>query len=232
MLKTNQHTSDIVQHANELLTLLQSKHEFLDKIRYRLSHLTYDTNDTCTLLDELDTTKRDLERQQEHCQQLQATVSEIQLASRAADEERQQQADLHQAVQAKLDELQEENTRLATVIAKQTQDLRHGEQLRQSILILEKKLDQKQTRVNELSMKVIEKEDIIETKVKECQKHRLELRELETKYYTLGKQLEGQIIEMTKEIEKLNVEKEMLKFDLESIRLHQHSVSFRDMFEL
>jgi len=73
-------------------------------------------------------------------------------------------------------------------------------------------------------MKIIEKEDIIETKVKECQKHRLELRELETKYYTLGKQLEEQIIGMTKEIEKLNVEKEMLKFDLESLRLNQQNV--------
>jgi hypothetical protein len=118
-------------------------------------------------------------------------------------------------------DLQQENTRLSTLNTKQFQDLRHVEQLRQSIITFEKKLDQKQTRVNELSMKIIEKEDIIETKVKECQKHRLELRELETKYYTLGKQLEGQIISMTKEIEKLNVEKEMLKLDLESLRLNQ-----------
>jgi hypothetical protein len=79
-------------------------------------------------------------------------------------------------------------------------------------------------------MKIIEKEDIIETKVKECQKHRLELRELETKYYTLGKQLEEQILAMTKEIEKLNVEKEMLKFDLESLRLNQQNVSFINKF--
>jgi chromosome segregation ATPase len=101
------------------------------------------------------------------------------------------------------------------------------EQLRQSIITFEKKLDQKQTRVNELSMKIIEKEDIIETKVRECQKHRLELREIESKYYTLGKQLEEQIIGMTKEIEKLNVEKEMLKFDLESLRLNQQNVRFQ-----
>ena len=97
------------------------------------------------------------------------------------------------------------------------------DQLRQSIVTFEKKLDQKQTRVNELSMKIIEKEDIIETKVKECQKHRLELRELETKYYTLGKQLEEQISSMGKEMEKLNCEKEMLKFDLESLRLSQQN---------
>jgi len=76
-------------------------------------------------------------------------------------------------------------------------------------------------------MKIIEKEDIIETKVKECQKHRLELRELEEKYYTLGKQLEEQIIAMTKEMEKLNVEKEMLRFDLESLRLNQQNVSLK-----
>ena len=123
-------------------------------------------------------------------------------------------------------EFQQENTRLSAINARQSQDLRHVEQLRQSIIIFEKKLDQKQTRVNELSMKIIEKEDIIETKVKECQKHRMELREIESKYYTLGKQLEEQIIGMTKEMEKLNVEKEMLKFDLESLRLNQQNVRF------
>lgn len=74
-------------------------------------------------------------------------------------------------------------------------------------------------------MKIIEKEDIIETKVKECQKHRLELRELETKYYTLGKQLEDQINSMSKEIEKLNIEKETLKSDLESLRFNQQNVN-------
>jgi TolA-binding protein len=81
-------------------------------------------------------------------------------------------------------------------------------------------------------MKIIEKEDIIETKVKECQKHRLELREIESKYYALGKQLEEQIVAMTKEIDKLNVEKEMLRFDLESIRLSQQNVSYSAIVEL
>lgn len=122
-------------------------------------------------------------------------------------------------------ELQKENTRLAALNAKQAQDARHVEQLRQSIVTFEKKLDQKQTRVNELSMKIIEKEDIIETKVKECQKHRMELRELEEKYYTLGKQLEEQITSMAKEMDKLNMEKEMLRYDLETLRLNQQSVS-------
>ena len=122
-------------------------------------------------------------------------------------------------------ELQQENTRLSSLNAKQCQDLKHLEQLRQSILTFEKKLDQKQTRVNELSMKIIEKEDLLENKVKECQRHRLELRELEGKYYNLGKQLEEQIISMSKEMDKLKVEKEMLRFDLESIRLTQQNVS-------
>lgn len=154
------------------------------------------------------------------------------MASKSLEEQNQNQIKLTQTLEKNLEqqksvnnELQQENTRLSTLNAKHLQDLRHVDQLRQSIVIFEKKLDQKQTRVNELSMKIIEKEDIIETKVKECQKHRLELRELETKYYTLGKQLEEQIIGMTKEMEKLNVEKEMLKFDLESVRLSQQNVS-------
>jgi len=218
-----------LQQANEFLTLLQTKHEILDKIRYRLTNLTYDASDTCTLLEELDTTKHELEEKQKLCQQLQITIDNLQLSSKYI----QEQIIINQTLEKNLDEqkiinneLQKENTRLSTLNTKQSQDLRHVEQLRQSIITFEKKLDQKQTRVNELSMKIIEKEDIIETKVKECQKHRLELRELETKYYTLGKQLEEQIIGMTKEIEKLNVEKEMLKFDLESVRLHQQNVIF------
>ena len=151
------------------------------------------------------------------------------------EEQLQTQININQTLEKNLEQqkltnsdLQKENTHLSSLNAKQLQDLRHIEQLRQSIITFEKKLDQKQTRVNELSMKIIEKEDIIETKVKECQKHRLELRELETKYYSLGKQLEEQISAMSKEIEKLNVEKEILKFDLESLRLSQQNVSYQN----
>ena len=193
--------------------------------------MTYDSNETCTLLDELDTTKHELETKHHLCENLQSKVDLIQ-------EQLQNQILSNQTLDKSMAELnlmnknlQEENQRLSILNNKQTQDLRHGEQLRQSIVIFEKKLDQKQTKVNELSMKIIEKEDIIETKVKECQKHRLELRELETKYYTLGKQLEEQILSMTKEMEKLNVEKEMLKFDLESLRLSQQHVSSHHLTE-
>ncbi|CAF1059346.1 unnamed protein product [Rotaria sordida] len=229
IIKTNQQTSEIFQQANEFLTLLQNKHEILDKIRYRLTNLTYDASDTCTLLEELDTTKHELEEKQQQCQQLQTTIDNLQISSKNFEEDIQNHLKINQTLEKNLEkqksinnELQKDNTRLSTLNAKQLQDLRHIEQLRQSIITFEKKLDQKQTRVNELSMKIIEKEDIIETKVKECQKHRLELRELESKYYTLGKQLEEQIIAMSKEMEKLNIEKEMLKFDLESVRLNQH----------
>ncbi|CAF4039112.1 unnamed protein product [Rotaria magnacalcarata] len=159
---------------------------------------------------------------------LQKSFDNLQISSKKSEEQLQSQLNKNQTLEKNFEqqksvnnELQQENTRLSSLNAKQLHDLKHLEQLRQSILTFEKKLDQKQTRVNELSMKIIEKEDIIETKVKECQKHRLELRELETKYYTLGKQLEEQILAMTKEMEKLNVEKEMLRFDLESIRLNQ-----------
>ena len=214
-----------MQHANEFFTLLKDKQEILDKIRYRLTNLTYDASDTCTLLEELDTSKNDLEEKDRRCRQLETSSKELreQLENQKSinqtlDKSIQQQKNINQ-------ELHEENHRLTTINTKQLQDLRHVEQLRQSIVIFEKKLDQKQSRVNELSMKIIEKEDIIETKVKECQKHRLELRELETKYYTLGKQLEEQINAMSKEIEKLNVEKETLKFDLESLRINQQNVS-------
>lgn len=167
------------------------------------------------------------------CNRLQKSLDNFQLIIKKSDEEIQNQSNKYQILEKTYEqqrvinnELQQENTRLSTLNAKQLQDLKHLEQLRQSILTFEKKLDQKQTRVNELSMKIIEKEDIIETKVKECQKHRLELRELETKYYTLGKQLEEEILGMTKEIEKLNIEKEMLRCDLESIRLNKHLVSY------
>ncbi|CAF3784029.1 unnamed protein product [Adineta steineri] len=228
--KTNQETTEINQQANEFLTLLQNKHEILDKIRYRLTNLTYDANDTCTLLEELDLTKRDLEDTQQICHQLQTTIDNIQLSSKKLEEQLQNQLITNQTLEKTFEqqkiinnELQKENQRLAVLNTKQLQDSRHVEQLRQSIVTFEKKLDQKQTRVNELSMKIIEKEDIIETKVKECQKHRLELRELEDKYYTLGKQLEEQIHAMSKEIEKLNIEKEMLRFDMENLRVNQHS---------
>lgn len=224
MIKATQQTTGIIQQASEFFSLLQTKQELLDKIRYRLTNLTYDASDTCTLLEELDTIKHDLEEKTVHCQQLENSSKELRQQfdhqkhiNQTLDKSIHQQKNINQ-------ELQEENNRLTTINTKQLQDLRHVEQLRQSIVVLEKKLDQKQTRVNELSMKIIEKEDIIETKVKECQKHRLELRELESKYYTLGKQLEDQIHAMTKEIEKLNVEKEMLKFDLESLRLNQQNV--------
>ncbi|CAF4125188.1 unnamed protein product [Rotaria socialis] len=230
LAKTNQQTSEIFQQANEFLTLLQNKNETLNKIRYRLTNLTYDAVDTCTLLEELDTRKHDLEDTKQLCNQLQTTIDNLHISSKTLEEKLQEHTKTNQTLEKNLEkqkkingDLQQENTRLSTLNAKQLQDLRHIEQLRQSIITFEKKLDQKQTRVNELSMKIIEKEDIIETKVKECQKHRLELRELETKYYTLGKQLEEQIMAMTKEMEKLNVEKEMLKFDLESLRLNQQN---------
>jgi len=177
--------------------------------------------------------KKNFEEKQQMCNRLQKTIDNLQNSSKKSEEQLQIQLNKNQILEKTFEqqkqvnnELQQENTRLSILNAKQLQELKHLEQLRQSILTFEKKLDQKQTRVNELSMKIIEKEDIIETKVKECQKHRLELRELETKYYTLGKQLEEQIISMTKEIEKLNVEKEMLRFDLESIRLNQQNVSY------
>ncbi|CAF3187019.1 unnamed protein product [Rotaria sp. Silwood2] len=226
--KTMEQTSEIIQQANELFTLVQNKEDILEKIRYRLINLTYETNDTSSLLEEFDKIKTSFDEKQQNFNQLQKSFDNLQNSSKKLEEQLQIQINKNQTFEKTYEqqnlinnELQQENTRLSTLNAKQLQDLKHLEQLRQSILTFEKKLDQKQTRVNELSMKIIEKEDIIETKVKECQKHRLELRELETKYYTLGKQLEEQIIAMTKEIEKLNVEKEMLKFDLESIRLNQ-----------
>ncbi len=226
----------IIQQANELLTLLQNKHDILDKIRHRLTNLTYDTNDTCTLLEELETMKMNFDEKQQMYNRLQKSMDNLQLSSKKSEEQVQIQLNKNQTLEKIIEhqktvnnELQQENTRLSTLNAKQLQDLKHLEQLRQSILTFEKKLDQKQTRVNELSMKIIEKEDIIETKVKECQKHRLELRELETKYYTLGKQLEEQIVTMSKEMEKLNIEKEMLRFDLESLRLTQQNVSPESM---
>ncbi|CAF1664164.1 unnamed protein product, partial [Adineta ricciae] len=228
--KSNQQTSTIVHQANEFLSLIQNKQEVLDKIRYRLTNLTYDASDTCTLLEELDNTKRELEDTQQICHQLQTTIDNIQLSSKKVEEQLKAQITTTQTLEKNLEqqktannELQKENTRLVALNAKQAQDTRHVEQLRQSIVTFEKKLDQKQTRVNELSMKIIEKEDIIETKVKECQKHRMELRELEEKYYTLGKQLEEQITSMAKEMDKLNMEKEMLRYDLETLRLNQQS---------
>ena len=177
--------------------------------------------------------KKNFDDKQQMCNRLQKSFDNLQQSSKKSDEQYQSHLNKIQTLEKTLEhqktvnnELQQENTRLSTLNAKQMQDLKHLEQLRQSILTFEKKLDQKQTRVNELSMKIIEKEDIIETKVKECQKHRMELRELEAKYYTLGKQLEEQITAMSKEMEKLNIEKEMLRFDLESIRLTQQTVSF------
>ncbi|CAF3201788.1 unnamed protein product, partial [Rotaria sp. Silwood2] len=236
--KTMEQTSEIIQQANELFTLVQNKEDILEKIRYRLINLTYETNDTSSLLEEFDKIKTSFDEKQQNFNQLQKSFDNLQNSSKKLEEQLQIQINKNQTFEKTYEqqnlinnELQQENTRLSTLNAKQLQDLKHLEQLRQSILTFEKKLDQKQTRVNELSMKIIEKEDIIETKVKECQKHRLELRELETKYYTLGKQLEEQIIAMTKEIEKLNVEKEMLKFDLESIRLNQKNVSSNQIFQ-
>lgn len=180
---------------------MQSKQTLLEQIR---QHLTFDTNDTCTLLEELETMKKNFDEQSMKNGNLEKLFEQQKMMNH---------------------ELQQENTRLSSLNARQSQDLKHLEQLRQSILTFEKKLDQKQTRVNELSMKIIEKEDLLEAKMKECQKHRVELRELESKYYTLGKQLEEEIITMTKEMDKLKVEKEMLRFDLESIRLTQLNVS-------
>ena len=206
------------KQVEEFLQVFNSQQDLLEKIRQRLINLTSENNETSNLIEELDE-KRKLSE-------------EFRLKFKDYEEKYQNQLSINEKLEKIIEEektknqqLTEENVRLANLTNKQSQDLRHLEQLRQSIVIFEKKLDQKQTRVNELSMKIIEKEDIIETKVKECQKHRLELRELETKYYNLGKQLEDQIIGMSKEIEKLNVEKEMLKFDLESVRLSQQTVS-------
>lgn len=192
---------NIVRQATEFLSQLQSKQTLLEQIR---QHLNFDTNDTCVLLEELETMKKNFDDQSMKTNNVEKLLEQQKLINQ---------------------ELQQENTRLSSLNARQNQDLKHLEQLKQSILTFEKKLDQKQTRVNELSMKIIEKEDLLEVKVRECQKHRVELRELETKYYTLGKQLEEQIITMTKEMDKLKVEKEMLRFDLESIRLTQLNVS-------
>lgn len=231
MTKANQRATETIQQAKDLFDVLQEKSTILDKIRYRLTNVTIDSNDTYALLEELDTTKKQLGERQQNLSRLQVSMDNLQISSKQMEEQLQVQLEKNQTLEKTLEhqrlvnnELLQENTRLSTLNAKQLQDLKHVEQLRQSILTFEKKLDQKQTRVNELSMKIIEKEDIIETKVKECQKHRLELRELETKYHTLGKQLEEQITAMTKEMEKLNVEKEMLRFDLESVRLTQQNV--------
>jgi len=224
--KSTDQIAIILQQANELKSLLETKHEVFNRIRYHLTNLTYETNDTHNLLEELEVVKKNFDDKQQLCQRLQTTISNLQSSSKQSDEQRIKMENLEKILEQQKvinNELQQENTRLSSLNAKQLQDLKHLEQLRQSIVTFEKKLDQKQTRVNELSMKIIEKEDIIETKVKECQKHRLELRELETKYYTLGKQLEEQIIDMSKEMEKLNVEKEMLRFDLESVRLTQQN---------
>ena len=222
--KVNEQLSLTVQQANNLLNLLENKGQSLEKIRYRLSDLTYDTNDTCHLLEELENARNEIDKKQKLCSRLQMSSDEfrekfenVQMKISTLEKQVEQQKSIN-------NELQQDNSRLSTINAKQSQDLKHLDQLRQSIMTFEKKLDQKQTRVNELSMKIIEKEDIIETKVKECQKHRMELRELETKYYTLGKQLEEQIISMSKEIEKLNVEKEMLRLDMDSLRLNQKNV--------
>jgi pyridoxine/pyridoxamine 5'-phosphate oxidase len=131
-------------------------------------------------LEELDTTKHDLEGKQQLCQQLQTTIDNLQISSKKLEEKLDTQILINQTFEKTIEqqklmtnEFQHENTRLSAINARQSQDLRHVEQLRQSIITFEKKLDQKQTRVNELSMKIIEKEDIIETKVKECQKHRM-----------------------------------------------------------
>ncbi len=131
-------------------------------------------------MEELDTTKHDLEGKQQLCQQLQTTIDNLQISSKKLEEKLDTQILINQTFEKTIEqqklmtnEFQHENTRLSAINARQSQDLRHVEQLRQSIITFEKKLDQKQTRVNELSMKIIEKEDIIETKVKECQKHRM-----------------------------------------------------------
>ncbi|CAF1635286.1 unnamed protein product, partial [Adineta ricciae] len=228
--KASQQATETIQQAKDLFNLLQEKVTILDQIRYRLTNVTIDSNDTYALLEELDTTKKHLDERHQKLSRLQVSVDNLQTSSKQMEEQLQVQLEKSQTLEKTLEhqrlvnnELLQENTRLSTLNARQLQDLKHAEQLRQSILTFEKKLDQKQTRVNELSMKIIEKEDIIETKVKECQKHRLELRELEAKYHTLGKQLEEQIITMTKEMEKLNAEKEMLRFDLESVRLTQQN---------
>lgn len=229
MKKVNDQLCSTLKQGNEILLLFEEKHESFEKIRQHLNNLTYDTNETCHLLEELETIRQQLDEKQQNSSHLQRIVEQMEKTSEEFQEKIQSlEKDLEQEKTIN-NELQQDNNRLSTVNAKQAQDLKHLDQLRQSILTFEKKLDQKQTRVNELSMKIIEKEDIIESKVKECQRHRLELRELETKYYNLGKQLEEQIVAMSKEIEKLNIEKEMLRLDLEALRLAQKNVRFNEL---
>ncbi|CAF0888580.1 unnamed protein product, partial [Didymodactylos carnosus] len=244
--KASQSSNEILQQANNFLSILQIKKDTLEKIRYHLSNIHYDANDTCQLIEELEQTKQEFDIKQRLCQELQVTVEQLQnnvknvteqLKLKTSEyeeklkhnEQKMRTVDVIEQKNIEIDELMQDHQRLQTVNVKLSHDMsdmkKQLDQMKQSILTFEKKLDIKQQRVNELSIKIIEKEDIIETKVKECQKHRLELRELESKYYNLGKELELQITAMTKEIEKMNVEKEMLKFDLESLKIstaHNH----------
>ncbi|CAF1355023.1 unnamed protein product, partial [Didymodactylos carnosus] len=239
-IKMSQHSTEILQQATEFLSTLQSKQDTLEKIRYRLSNIHYDANDTCQLIEELEQTKQEFDTKQQLCQELQITIEQLQtnienmtkqldintteyeeklnLKQQETNEQKTKTTEVIQEKTIEINELMQDRERLQTINVKLSHDAsdmkKQLDQMKQSILTFEKKLDIKQQRVNELSIKIIEKEDIIETKVKECQKHRLELRELESKYYNLGKELEIQITTMTKEIEKLNIEKEMLKFDL------------------
>ena len=163
IVKTNRQTTEIIQQANELTNLLQTKHNLLDEIHYCLTNLTNETKDTNTLFDELSVMKNNFDDKQEMCHRLQKTIDNFQLTTKKTEEQLQIQMNKNQTLEKAFEqqkivnnELQQENTRLSTLNAKQMQDIKHLEQLRQSILTFEKKLDQKQTRVNELSMKIIE----------------------------------------------------------------------------
>lgn len=148
------------------------------------------------------------------------TIENLQNEAKLNREEIRTKNDENQNLRKTIDEEKRKNLSL-------TDEIKHLEQLRQSIVVFEKKLDQKQTKLNEFSNKIIEKDNLIENKVKECQKHRIELKDLENKYSQLGKQLETQINDLTKQIHKLNLEKETLKNDLDSLRLSQQNVSLK-----
>jgi hypothetical protein len=99
--------------------------------------------------------KKNFDEKQQMYNRLQKSMDNLQVSSKKIDEQLQIQINKNQTLEKTFEqqkivnnELQQENTRLSTLNAKQLQDLKHLEQLRQSILTFEKKLDQKQKRVN------------------------------------------------------------------------------------
>ncbi|CAF4987799.1 unnamed protein product, partial [Rotaria magnacalcarata] len=80
--------------------------------------------------------------------QLQTTIDNLHTSSKTFEEKLQEHIKTNQTLEKNLEkqkknnsDLQQENTRLLALNAKQLQDLRHIEQLRQSIITFEKKLD-------------------------------------------------------------------------------------------